>query len=240
MSSHAANSHESLCSQVHAAVQANILKLLGQYAKREGNLLDIGCWHGQTTMRYANQLSAKGVFGIEVFAEVAEKAKKAGVDVRCINLETDSFPFASHSMDVVVCNQVFEHLKDIFRPMDEMARVLVPGGILILSVPNLASFHSRIMLLLGMQPSPIRIYGPHVRGFTLRAISEYLQSGRQFEYVKTVGSGFYPFHASGIGAFLARLWVGGSHTPIFVLRRTNEQTFSYRQNYLDRLEQTFM
>src|SRR6058998_2525147 len=57
--------------------------------------------------------------------------------------------------------QVFEHLKNVWLPMSEIARVLCAGGHLVFSVPNLASLHNRALLAFGRQPTSIRTFGPH-------------------------------------------------------------------------------
>jgi len=35
----------------------------------------------------------------------------------------------AHSFDIIVCKQIFEHLKNIFKPSDQIACALKPGGI---------------------------------------------------------------------------------------------------------------
>ncbi len=47
-----------------------------------------------------------------------------------------AIPIASHSADVVVCTEVLEHVPDDVCAVSEMARVLKPGGFLVLSVPT--------------------------------------------------------------------------------------------------------
>jgi SAM-dependent methyltransferase len=50
---------------------------------------------------------------------------------------------ADHAAGSVVCLQVLEHVDDPVRAMAEMYRILRPGGILILAVPFLASYHGK-------------------------------------------------------------------------------------------------
>jgi hypothetical protein len=85
-------------------------------------------------------------------------------------------------------------------------------------VPNLASFHNRVMLAFGYQPSSIRTFGPHIRGLTYRQTREYLEYGGFFTTQRVVGIGFYPLPIA-LATPFARTWVGGSHTALFVMRR---------------------
>jgi SAM-dependent methyltransferase len=181
------------------------------------DLLDVGCWDGETTMRYAQVLGGSAR-GVEVFEPQLLAARARGVDAAHVDLEVGTFPWPDESVDVVVSNQVFEHLKNVWLPMSEVARVLRPGGYFVFSVPNLASFHNRIMLAFGHQPSSIRTFGPHIRGLTYRQTREYLEYGRFLEVDRAVGIGFYPLPVA-LATPFARSWVGGSHTPLFVMRR---------------------
>jgi SAM-dependent methyltransferase len=49
-------------------------------------------------------------------------------------------PFADGSFDLVTCNMVMEHLGEPEKSMVEIARVLVPGGALIINTPNLWNY----------------------------------------------------------------------------------------------------
>ncbi len=53
-------------------------------------------------------------------------------------------PFRDDSFDVVSCFEVLEHLDDPAGALGEMARVLRPGGSLLLSVPNDAGIKHRL------------------------------------------------------------------------------------------------
>ena len=75
---------------------------------------------------------------------------------------------------MVIANQILEHTKEVFWIWHEIARVLAPRGQLILGVPNLASAHNRLLLLLGRQPSVIKTASAHVRGFTRGDLLQFL------------------------------------------------------------------
>ena len=53
----------------------------------------------------------------------------------------DKIPFSDAKFDSVVCTQVFEHLPHPYRGAREIARVLKPGGQLLLTVPQMNELH---------------------------------------------------------------------------------------------------
>jgi SAM-dependent methyltransferase len=96
------------------------------------------------------------------------------------NLETDSYPFADHSFDIVLCCEILEHL--IMHPshmLAEIHRILKPGGYLLLTTPNIASLKNAILLLKGKNIqhaySGYGIYGRHNREFTAAELSDLLK-----------------------------------------------------------------
>jgi 2-polyprenyl-3-methyl-5-hydroxy-6-metoxy-1,4-benzoquinol methylase len=54
--------------------------------------------------------------------------------------------------DLIIAGEIIEHLIDTDHFAVELHRVLKPGGFLILSTPNLASWYSRLRLLRGRVP----------------------------------------------------------------------------------------
>jgi SAM-dependent methyltransferase len=178
------------------------------------SLLDVGCWDGAGTAAYREALEGTAA-GIEIYAGPAREAAGRGIDVAAIDLEGQPFPWADERFDVVVVNQVFEHLKNIWLPMSEIARVLAPGGTLVFSVPNLASLHNRALLGVGAQPSSIRAFGPHVRGFTLREAKRFVEYGGYLKVVAVRGVGFYPLPMA-VARLAAAAWTSASHTPVIV------------------------
>lgn len=52
------------------------------------------------------------------------------------------FPFDRDSFDVVVCEHVLEHLRDVVRVMEELHRVTRPGGLVWIRVPHFSSLNA--------------------------------------------------------------------------------------------------
>ncbi|MDG2169005.1 MAG: class I SAM-dependent methyltransferase [Opitutales bacterium] len=226
----------SRCSEVHDQINHEICGFLkrSKNLDKKAKLLDVGCWNGITTHSYVESLGINEGYGIEYYEDKTFEAKHKGIIATQLNIETDEFPYEDDCFDYVVCNQVFEHLKLIYKPFDEISRVLKPGGLLIFSVPNLASFHNRLMLLWGVQPSSIRVFGPHVRGFTLEEFKKFSVFGDKLTIEKVIGVGFYPFPTATLGKIMAKVWKNACHTPIVILKKNScvDSEIVSHENYM--------
>lgn len=221
-----------LCTQVLVEVGGEIERLLRGIAaeRRQPTLLDVGCWDGELSARCGAALGAGRMLGVEVYEGPAREAEAKGLEVARVDLETGRFPWEDESVDVVVCNQVLEHLKNVWLPMTEMYRVLRPGGHAVLSVPNLASLHNRVLLALGRQPTSIRVFGPHVRGYAFGEFCDLVGRGGAYEVEQRLSAGFHPLPARWSRPF-SRLWPSAGHTTIVLARKTGA-----RPPWLDYIE----
>lgn len=61
-------------------------------------------------------------------------------------------PLASGQFNVVLCEQVIEHLHNTTQFLSEIRRIMAPGGTLLLSTESLSSIPNRLALLFGMAP----------------------------------------------------------------------------------------
>lgn len=158
------------------------------------DLLDIGCAEGAKTLEYAKllRLSLKKVYGIEVSQKYKALAQKH-FKVFNVDLEKDTFPFQDQELDLIICNQILEHLKNIYLPLSEIDRTLKIGGHLIIGIPNLAALHNRILILFGRQPLCNAINGPHIRCFTHKGFSDFIKSNTNFNLIKINAASLYPF-----------------------------------------------
>jgi SAM-dependent methyltransferase len=131
---------------------------------------------------------------VESWPPNAEHLRRQGVDVVALDLEREALPYEAATIDVVIANQILEHTKEVFWIWHEIARVLRLQGQLIVGVPNLASAHNRLLLLLGRQPSVIKTASAHVRGFTRRDLLQFLAEASPgvFALRDHAGANFYP------------------------------------------------
>jgi SAM-dependent methyltransferase len=97
-------------------------------------VLDIGCAFGFGTRRLVRP--GRTVVGIEVSAAYVRRAVRAGGGPLYLRGLGAPLPFRDGAFDAVVCLDVLEHVPDEAAVVAEIARVLRPGGTLIVSVPH--------------------------------------------------------------------------------------------------------
>ena len=112
---------------------------------------DLGCMSGMA-MKVYQESGAKKLHGFDVSAKSLENVKALGFEGFRWNMDGEVSPAESNSYDVVIAGEVIEHLIDTDHFLKEIKRMLKPGGMLIITTPNLASWYNRIRLLRGKPP----------------------------------------------------------------------------------------
>jgi 2-polyprenyl-3-methyl-5-hydroxy-6-metoxy-1,4-benzoquinol methylase len=115
-------------------------------------LLDIGCWDGVNTRLWAKAARAKEIYGLDAVSSAVTIAKKHGISATHCLVDSQLWPYKNGFIDCIVSNQVIEHLTDIDHFFSQASRVLAPSGQLVISTPNLASWHNQVSLLFGWAP----------------------------------------------------------------------------------------
>jgi 2-polyprenyl-3-methyl-5-hydroxy-6-metoxy-1,4-benzoquinol methylase len=109
--------------------------------KQGGKLLDVGCAAG-FLLDEARQRGWE-TRGVEISQFASQYARQElKLDVFTGTLEGAKFPAAE--FDVVVLYFVLEHLRDPLALLQEISRILKPGGLLSLAVPNIAGLYFRL------------------------------------------------------------------------------------------------
>jgi SAM-dependent methyltransferase len=71
----------------------------------------------------------------EVFLEIARK-NLAGYDVRFLKGEVDKLDLSGERFDRVICSEVLEHVVDPDAVLAAMSRLVRPGGLIVVTIPN--------------------------------------------------------------------------------------------------------
>ena len=137
--------------------------------KRFPMLLDLGCGDGNNTLwlqEFASQLCASD-YNMVRLARTKHRVPAAN----CFLGNILQYPVADASMDCVFFNHVLEHIPDDIAALHEVRRVLKPGGLLILGVPNEGCWWWQ--LAYKRDPESLRTTD-HVHFYTSKIITERL------------------------------------------------------------------
>jgi ubiquinone/menaquinone biosynthesis C-methylase UbiE len=141
-------------------------------------VLDVGCGAGWFCA--ALEAGGFGVVGVDVAGEAIRRARE-----RCPSVEfalvaehpPHELPYADGSFDAAWLGETLEHVQDVIALLEEIHRVLKPGGRLIVTTPD----HGRLLRLRFALSTRAfeRHFEPrsdHVRFFTARTLSTLLES----------------------------------------------------------------
>ena len=106
-------------------------------------LLDLSCKEGDVLQSlHARRFTLRGTNFEESGPQLNGVPIDYGVDLR------KRLPYDDASFDVVLLVEVIEHLSDHQAALGELSRILKPGGVLILTTPNIMRLNSRVHFLL--------------------------------------------------------------------------------------------
>ena len=120
----------------------NFRKVLGD--REEAVIYELGCGSGRLLKLMRRYLPASWrIQGIEIDSAAAALANQ----IKGVSVGTGLFedaPIESASVDMIIAQQVIEHVPDPRKILEKAARVIKPGGILILETPNVLGLDRRL------------------------------------------------------------------------------------------------
>jgi ubiquinone/menaquinone biosynthesis C-methylase UbiE len=106
------------------------------------SVLDLGAGKGDDLLiakEYAPDGGGAKCYALESYKSYVKILKSKGIEVFNFDLEKERFPFNDESIDIIMINQVMEHVKEVFWILHEVTRVLKKDGHFIVGVPNLVT-----------------------------------------------------------------------------------------------------
>jgi ubiquinone/menaquinone biosynthesis C-methylase UbiE len=130
-----------------------IATALAARAGQPTTVLDVGCGDGSFLTHVASHTADPHVrwVGVDYSEYQLQKAAQLPYEFHRCDLG-EGIPLPDASMDLVHAAEVIEHLYDPDLLVEECARVLRPGGHLVLTTPNLQAWYNRMLFLAGVQP----------------------------------------------------------------------------------------
>lgn len=152
--------------------------------RKNNRLLDVGCGGG-SFLEAAGRNRWKAV-GVEVSQTASGHVRGRGIEVFCGELEKANY--ADDHFDVVIASEVLEHVPDPRGMLEEIARVLRPGGLLWATTPHGRGISAR---LLGFKWSNV-CPPEHLQLFSVAGIKGLLRD-TGFSQVEVATHGTNPF-----------------------------------------------
>ncbi len=131
----------------NAATTERVLELLDGLDWPRARIADVGAGHGYFSFRLAERLAERERLDPRAHVFPCDLAPEhfACRELECRGLGPGGrLPFEDESLDAAVSIEVIEHVEDQFAFLRELARVVRPGGRVIVTTPNVLSLSSRL------------------------------------------------------------------------------------------------
>ncbi len=161
-------------------------------------ILDLGCGQGHITERIRQALSGVRVTGLDYSVSAIEYAHEHFPEIDFAVGDAYDSPYVKGFFDVVVCNNIWEHVPDPLFLLSKIKRTVKPGGHLIISTPSRYRIGNIKRILMG---KPVAFMSRHhVTEYTVGQVKEQLAFGG-FEVKRVLSR---PISAGSLKANIAR------------------------------------
>ncbi len=113
----------------------HVLGSLAYHIKKDSRVLDVGCAMGGF-LNYLEDKCYENLYGIDMIKGYVDKADNENIKLGSVYL----LPFEDNSFDIIILDQVLEHLSNLKLALKEIRRVLDKGGICYIGVPDVERY----------------------------------------------------------------------------------------------------
>lgn len=166
-------------------------------ADKINNFLDMGCGEG-----YALKIALEkgwNAYGLDIADNLTNEVNRNNINYYCGNLFDAAYP--DDHFDVIYMDSVLEHIDYPMNTLNELFRILKPGGLFFTIVPNEDCLENTMKKIAYSLTAKRKLYGIikpfyppyHINGFNKKSIATALKlAGFKTKELKTFGSN-YPF-----------------------------------------------
>ena len=126
------------------------LKFMKLSSLKNKRVLDDGCGCGWLTDYLQKKAKNNDFYGIDPFEEDIEYGKKKNKNIKYMMENGENLPFKDNYFDYLISHEILEHVKNPYKYVKEMSRVLKPNSFAFFSTPNKFfpyEFHYRVPLI---------------------------------------------------------------------------------------------
>jgi 2-polyprenyl-3-methyl-5-hydroxy-6-metoxy-1,4-benzoquinol methylase len=153
----------------------HLLQEATRHARTRPRILDLGCGLGHITAEIQRRFPSAEVSGLDASISAIAAAKKAYEGIDFVVADAYCPPYLPGYFDIVVCNNIWEHVPDPLRLLEAVKRVLSLEGVVIISTPSRYRLGNIARVLLG---KPVKLISPHhVTEYTVGQVIEQLRYG---------------------------------------------------------------
>lgn len=192
-------------------------------------ILDLGCGQGHITYKIREALAEAEVSGLDYSISAIEYANHLFPNIDFAVGDAYDCPYKESYFDIVVCNNLWEHVPDPLFLLSRITNILKPHGFLILSTPSRYRLGNIVRILMG---KPVTFMSQHhVTEYSVGQVLEQLGYGG-FQVTKFFSK---PIKKASLlktvvtGIFSTLLSVTRTHhqlesTVFYLAKRTEEKT----------------
>ena len=141
--------------------------------KQSFNLLDIGCGKGYITNQVKNRFPNAEISALDYSLAAIDFAFDNFKNIDFIVADAYNLPYSDHYFDVIVCNNIWEHVPDPLNMLKEIMKVLKKNGYLIISTPSRYRLDNLLRIIRGKLS--VFMSNTHITEYTVRQVIEQLQ-----------------------------------------------------------------
>jgi 2-polyprenyl-3-methyl-5-hydroxy-6-metoxy-1,4-benzoquinol methylase len=154
-------------------------------------VLDLGCGQGHITSRIREALPQAEIAGLDYSISAISYANKKFPGIDFIVADAYQCPYRQSYFDIVICNNLWEHVPDPLFLLSKIARVMKPHGFLTISTPSRYRWGNLVNVLRG---KPIQFMSEHhVTEYSVGQVIEQLKYGG-FEVIRCSSRPFNSGH----------------------------------------------
>ena len=146
-----------------------LIKILNDYGISNKNCLDIGPGSGRW-INFLKKQKSKNIYAVDISDKVIDINKTNCDKIFKLDFEKKKIPLQNNSIDLIICLEVLEHLRQPDHFLKEIMRLLKKNSIAVFSIPNILSFSSRVRVVLGLLPTAIVSDPTHIKFYRKKDI----------------------------------------------------------------------